>query len=54
MTFRFWLREKWYEYLAECEAFKQEPIADLTAYFQKYKYWLKREYKYQLKNNERN
>lgn len=47
MKFRFWLHEKWYEYLTECEAFGLKPIANMSTYFQKYKYWLKREYRHQ-------
>lgn len=47
MNFRFWCREKWYEYLAECEGYRQAPILDSNRYFQMYKYWLKREFKHQ-------
>ena len=47
MTFRSWCREKWYEYIGECEAYKETPSLDPDQYFKKYKYWLKREYKFQ-------
>lgn len=47
MTFRYWLREKWFEYLAECEAYREQPVLSVEVYFQKYKYWLKREYRHQ-------
>ena len=47
MTFRFWCREKWYEHLAELEAYKQTMPYTQTEYFNKYKYWLKREYRHQ-------
>lgn len=52
MTFRFWCREKWFEYIDERGAYKQ--VADLnpTQYFQKYKYWLKREYQHQQRSSK--
>jgi hypothetical protein len=51
MTFRFWCREKWFEYLDECQTFQQKPMAKPEHYFQRYKWWLKREYQHQQKNN---
>jgi hypothetical protein len=47
MDFRYWLRQKWYEYTAECEAYGQAPVLDPNQYFQMYKYWLKREFRHQ-------
>ena len=45
MTFRIWLHEKWLEHCAELEGYNQPVNYDLTAYFNKYKYWLKRIYR---------
>jgi hypothetical protein len=49
MTFRFWCREKWHEHCAELEGYKQPVPYTSQEYFQKYKYWLWREYKHQTK-----
>lgn len=46
MNFRHWLRQMWYDYIAECEGYGQAPSLDPNQYFQKYKYWLKREYRH--------
>jgi hypothetical protein len=47
-NFRSWVQAKWYEHLAELESYGLEkPKYDLAHYFNKYKYWLKREYKFQ-------
>jgi hypothetical protein len=47
MTFRRWLHEKWLEHLAEVESYGQSVDYDIRVYFNKYKYWLKREYRHQ-------
>lgn len=47
MRFRSWLTEMWYRHRDEREAFNQACDYDLKHYFNKYKYWLKREYKHQ-------
>ena len=46
MSFRYWLRQMWYEYVNECESYGQQPV-NADQYFQRYKYWLKREYRHQ-------
>lgn len=52
MTFRLWLQEKWYEHLDELMLMGQPvPSYDIREYFNKYKYWLKREYKYERQRN---
>jgi hypothetical protein len=33
----------------ECRLYKEKPTLNATQYFQKYKYWLKREYQHQIK-----
>jgi hypothetical protein len=46
--FRTWLQSKWYEHLDELDAYGLgKPKYDLQHYFNKYKYWLKREFKFQ-------
>lgn len=48
MNFRSWVREKWYEHVEECRTWEgHEPTATPQEYFNKYCWWLKREYKYQ-------
>ena len=47
MDFRFWLRQMWYEYVKEHEDYGQRPLLKADEYFQRYKYWLKREYRHQ-------
>lgn len=52
MTFRMWLQNKWYEHLDELVAMNQpKPGYDIKYYFNKYKYWLKREYKHEQKEH---
>jgi hypothetical protein len=48
MTFRAWLQEMWYKHLDELMSLGMlPPKYELKEYFSKYKYWLKREYRYQ-------
>lgn len=44
--FRNWLRKIWLENCDEHREFGELPFT-MQEYFQKYKYWLKREYKHQ-------
>jgi hypothetical protein len=44
--FRSWLRQLWMENCAERDEFG-EPILSMQTYFQRYKYWLKREFRFQ-------
>lgn len=47
-SFRHWLKEKWYEHLDEIvDLTGQRPRYDEREYFNKYKWWLRREYRYQ-------
>lgn len=46
-NFRQWLNRKWYEHLDECHNWRSEPCASAGVYFNKYKWWLKREYRQQ-------
>ncbi len=49
MTFRQWVHEMWLQNKDELFEFKQMPY-DQSEYFNKYKYWLKREYQHQIRN----
>lgn len=45
--FRHWLQNKWLEHQAELEEYSLPMAYDSSEYFARYKYWLKREYRYQ-------
>lgn len=45
-NFRLWVQNLWYENCDEHYAHK-EPSYSIQEYFQKFKYWLKREYRHQ-------
>jgi hypothetical protein len=50
-AFRSWLRIIWLENCREHDDFGELPYS-MGEYFQKYKYWLKREFKHQHKKDE--
>lgn len=51
VAFRYWLQEKWYEHLDELEAWgKVVPDYQIREYFAKYRWWLRREYRHQVKS----
>lgn len=45
-SFRIWLQNIWLENKEEHQAYGELPLS-MGEYFQKYKYWLKREYRHQ-------
>lgn len=48
--FRKWLNDKWMEHVDELQAWGQPaPKYDRSKYFQMYKWWLKREFRFQNK-----
>lgn len=47
MNFRQWCGEKWYEHVDEMQCYGQLLPYTAQEYFVKYKFWLKREFKYQ-------
>ena len=49
MSFRLWLQEKWFEHCDELAGYGQAINYTSQEYFNKYKYWLKREYQHQQK-----
>lgn len=50
MTFRAWLQEMWMQHKDELEYLGQRLDYDVADYFNRYKYWLKREYQHQMRN----
>jgi hypothetical protein len=47
-TFRLWLQEKWFEHRDELDSLHLGvPDYTIQEYFNRHKYWLKREYRYQ-------
>ena len=51
MTFRMWLQAKWYEHQDELIGIGAGlPTYNIGEYFARYKYWLKREYRHQQRN----
>lgn len=51
MNFRLWVTEKWYEHKQEIESIEGKmPDYNLSHYFNMYKWWLRREYRHQMKN----
>lgn len=47
--FREWLQEMWMQHKDEIDGLGLRCDYDIQHYFNKYKYWLKREYKHQVK-----
>ena len=47
-SFRLWLEHTWEKNCQEHEMFRELPYTR-PEYFRKFKYWLKREYRYQQK-----
>jgi hypothetical protein len=45
-AFRSWLRQLWMQNCVERDEFN-EPNLSMQSYFQRYKYWLKREFRFQ-------
>ncbi|NDC31994.1 MAG: hypothetical protein EBZ58_13920 [Bacteroidetes bacterium] len=52
LDFKTWLRAIWAENVIERDGFNEPPYTQ-KEYFQKYKYWLKREYRFQQKKPNR-
>ncbi len=53
MNFRTWCMEKWFEHRDESIAWNGfETSATQQEYFNKYKYWLKREYQHQKRTEK--
>ena len=51
MTFRTWLQNLWYENCEERMNWGSDKLT-LSEYFRQYKWWLRREYRFQQRNNK--
>jgi uncharacterized protein CbrC (UPF0167 family) len=49
--FREWLQEMWMSHKDELDGLGQHIDYDIADYFNRYKYWLKREYKHQMRTS---
>lgn len=49
--FRNWVRNLWLENCEEHLTFSETPYT-MTEYWNRYKYWIKREYRYQRRQDE--
>ncbi len=49
-AFRNWVRNIWFENTSERLEYKELPYS-IKEYWERYKYWLKREYRFQNKQN---
>lgn len=48
--FRIWVQEMWYQHQDECETY-HEQAKSATVYWNSYKWWLKREFRFQTKDS---
>ena len=48
-SFRLWAQEMWFEHMDELTNYGLPVSYSSKEYFQRYKYWLKREYIHQIK-----
>jgi hypothetical protein len=51
-SFRHWCQEKWYQHQDELLSYGQPVCYSAQEYFNRYKFWLKREYKHQLEQSK--
>ena len=49
--FRHWVQEMWYRHDDECAAYRDYPKSP-TEYWAQYKWWLKREFRFQTQENK--
>lgn len=53
MSFRHWCNQKWYEHCDEIFSITgQTPLYDSAEYFRMYKWWLRREYRHEMKGEK--
>lgn len=50
-TFRDWLQEMWMQHKDELDSLNLKCDYDVSVYFNRYKYWLKREYQHQMRQD---
>lgn len=51
-SFRLWAQEMWFEHMDELAVYGLPVTYSSKDYFQRYKYWLKREYTHQIKRSK--
>lgn len=51
-SFRHWVHNLWIDNCEEHRQYGENPYLE-KEYFQRYKYWLKREYRHQIKNEQK-
>ena len=49
--FRHWVQEIWYKHVDECEQNRETPKTS-SEYWSQYKWWLKREFRFQTKESK--
>jgi hypothetical protein len=49
--FRIWVKEMWYRHEEECAAYRDSAKSP-AEYWAQYKWWLKREFRYQTQENK--
>ena len=49
--FRHWVQEIWYRHVDECEQYRETPKTS-SEYWEQYKWWLKREFRFQTKDSK--
>ena len=47
--FRHWVQEIWYKHVDECQQYRETPKTS-SEYWEQYKWWLKREFRFQTKD----
>ena len=48
-SFRRWVQEIWYAHVDECQQYRETPKTS-NEYWDKYKWWLKREFRFRTKD----
>jgi len=49
--FRLWVQEMWYRHREECEVYS-DSVKSPAEYWAQYKWWLKREFRFQTKDTK--
>jgi hypothetical protein len=49
--FRHWVQEIWYKHVDECQQYRETPKTS-SEYWEHYKWWLKREFRFQTKDSK--
>lgn len=52
-AFRNWVQNLWLEYRDEKYRFNEQPLDSLSDYWNKYKYFIKQQYRLEMKKHEK-